>query len=171
MVEGKSDKAFLSSFIDAEFVETNGSDVPAATIEYLKAQSKKRDIIVLVDPDAPGLKIRAKLDENIPGLRHCFVNKKDAIKNGKVGVAETTKSAVLQALNFQVENKAVQTSDLQVIDLYKLGLMGSKNANDLRSEVADYFHLGFVNGKQFLKRAKSLNISYQVIEEAIREIR
>ena len=34
VVEGKSDVQFLESFIDAEFVITNGSDVPRETINY-----------------------------------------------------------------------------------------------------------------------------------------
>ena len=36
VVEGKSDVAFLSNFIDTEFVTTNGSEISKDTIEYLK---------------------------------------------------------------------------------------------------------------------------------------
>ena len=75
VVEGKSDVAFLSNFIEAEFVTTNGSEIPDSTIEYLKEISGKSSIYVLTDPDSPGEKIRAKLNENIPNLKHCFVKK------------------------------------------------------------------------------------------------
>jgi 5S rRNA maturation endonuclease (ribonuclease M5) len=36
VVEGVTDVAFLTSFIDAELVSTNGSDVPVSTIAYFE---------------------------------------------------------------------------------------------------------------------------------------
>jgi ribonuclease M5 len=170
VVEGKSDVAFLSSFIEAEFVETNGSDVPKPTIEYLKEQSTSKPIIVLTDPDFPGQKIRTELDDNISNLKHVFINKKDAIKNGKVGVAETSRKIVLDALNFPLEKRANFDSELSVNDLYNLGLSGSNNSHYLRTKVAEHFHLGFVNAKRFLNRARSMNITYQEIKDAINEV-
>jgi ribonuclease M5 len=169
VVEGKTDIAFLSSFIDAEFVSTNGSDVPEETINYLKKQQANKEIIVFTDPDTPGQLIRAKLDEAIPGLKHSYVAKKDAIKNGKVGVAETSQKRILEALNFQIKTNTNNKSDLKEIDLYELGLLGSKNATEKRNYVAAYFHLGFVNAKQLLKRARSMNLTHQIIKEAIDE--
>ena len=58
VVEGKSDVAFLSSFIDAEFVITTGSEISDDTISYLKERSKNTKIIVLTDPDYPVLKMK-----------------------------------------------------------------------------------------------------------------
>ena len=105
VVEGKTDVAFLSEFIDAEFVITNGSDVPFKTIEYLKKAQEKRDIFVLTDPDSPGKKIRDTLDQYIPNLKHCFVSKEQSIKKNKVGVAESTKEEVLKALENYIQTK------------------------------------------------------------------
>jgi ribonuclease M5 len=75
VVEGASDKAFISTFLEADFVITNGSEVSRETIEYLKEAKKTRDIVVLTDPDSPGKRIRDILDQNIPGLLHAFVPK------------------------------------------------------------------------------------------------
>ena len=87
VVEGKSDVSFLSSFINAEFVTTNGSEISKETIDYLKESIKNKDIYVLTDPDSPGERIRKILNENISGLKHCFINKENSIKkikfNGK----------------------------------------------------------------------------------------
>ena len=63
VVEGKTDVQFLSTFLDVEFVITNGSSVPSSTIDYLKKSVKERKIIVLTDPDFPGKQIRDKLDK------------------------------------------------------------------------------------------------------------
>ncbi|NCA96908.1 MAG: ribonuclease M5 [Bacteroidia bacterium] len=170
VVEGKSDIAFLSSFIDAEFVSTNGSDVPDGTIDYLLNQSSGKEIIVLTDPDAPGEKIRHKLDSHIAGLKHCRVFKKDAIKKGKVGIAETTVEAVIEALKFPISKKRDSEGLLKPSDLFRLGLAGSDDSTHRREFVSMRYHLGYVNGKQLLKRINSLNITYQQLEATLREI-
>ena len=66
VVEGKSDIDFLSSFLDADFYKVNGSAINEKDIKYLKEVIKKRDIIVLTDPDYPGLQIRNKINKEIP---------------------------------------------------------------------------------------------------------
>lgn len=170
VVEGKSDVAFLSSFITSEFVITNGSDVPEATISYLLEQSHNKDIIVLTDPDAPGEKIRHKLDSRIAGLKHCYVLKKDAIKKHKVGIAETTKTAILEALNFPVGGRVATSGNLKPSDILDLGLIGGSASASKRERIANHFHLGHVNGKQFLKRINSLNITRDQLQEDLCEI-
>ena len=70
VVEGITDVSFLSQFIEAEFVTTNGSEIPFSTIDYLKKAQEKRDIFVLTDPDSPGKKIRDTLDQYIPNLKY-----------------------------------------------------------------------------------------------------
>ena len=80
VVEGATDVAFLQSFLDADFVITNGSEVSRETIDYLKAVKKSREIVVLTDPDFPGQRIRNILDQEIPGLLHAFIPKEKAIK-------------------------------------------------------------------------------------------
>ena len=167
VVEGKSDVAFLSSFINAEFVTTNGSEIPAKTIEYLQKSSGNRDIFVLTDPDSPGKRIRDILDQNIPNLKHCFVSKEHSIKKNKVGVAESTKEEVLAALEHCVEYKASQPTNVTANDLVILGLSGNDNAALNRQKVADYFHLGFCNAKTLLKRINNSGITVEDIKKCL----
>ena len=61
VVEGKEDASYLSSFIEAEYVITNGYDIPKEEIDYLNEASKHTDILVLVDPDEAGRQIEEKL--------------------------------------------------------------------------------------------------------------
>ena len=162
VVEGITDVAFLSQFIDAEFVTTNGSDVPQKTIEYLKKSSEKRDIFVLTDPDSPGKKIRDTLDQNIPNLKHRFVSKENSIKNNKVGVAESTKEEVLNALDKYIETNKDQIGSISRADLNRLGLEGDVDSSLKREKVINKFHLGHCNAKTFLKR---INYSSLTIED------
>jgi len=162
VVEGKSDVAFLSQFLNAEFVVTNGSAIPEETIEYLKKSSGNRDVFVLTDPDSPGKKIRDTLDTVIPNLKHCFVSKENSIKNGKVGVAESTKEEVLLALDKYIQSKQNSIGSIKHSDLVLLGLEGSEGSTSKRNLVIDKLHLGHCNAKTFLKR---LNYTGITIEE------
>ena len=46
VVEGKTDIAFLSSFIDADFYSVNGSAVSEKDIQFIKEYIKKGEVIV-----------------------------------------------------------------------------------------------------------------------------
>ncbi len=88
VVEGKTDVSVLSSFLDAEYVITNGSAIDNDVLNYLLSRSKNTQIVVLTDPDMPGKRIRDIIEAKIPNVSHCFIEKKYAIKKNKVGVAE-----------------------------------------------------------------------------------
>jgi len=161
VVEGKTDVAFLSSFIDAEFVITNGSDIPETTINYLKNTNKK--IYVLTDPDFPGKRIRDVLDQNIPNLNHCFISKENSIKHGKVGVAEGEINEILHAIENSFVQKKENAGTLTMDDLFELGLTGSQTSAEKRKIVAEKLNLGFCNAKTFLKRLNANNITKEDI--------
>lgn len=161
VVEGKSDVSFLETFIDADFVITNGSEISKETIAYLKTLKKKRDIIVLTDPDFPGLQIRNKIEEKINGVLHAYVRKEFSIRNHKVGVAESTKEEVIYALKnaFALKNE-IKKSDLTKKDLYELGFIGQEDSDYLRKKAAEHFSLGFVsNAKTFYKHLLAVGIN------------
>lgn len=170
VVEGKSDVAYLSSYFDCEFVTTNGSDIPESTIKYLKeAKANGKNIVVLTDPDAPGKRIRDVLDQNIPGLSHSFIEKKFAVKNGKVGVAECDINEVKRALQNQYQPKTTNVTTLCMDELYDLGLTGCREAEELRNKVSSKLSLGYVNAKTLLKRLNSLGITREQLEKIINE--
>ena len=162
VVEGITDVSFLSQFIEAEFVTTNGSEIPSSTIDYLKKAQEKRDIFVLTDPDSPGKKIRDTLDQYIPNLKHCFVSKECSVKKNKVGVAESTKEEVLKALEHYIQTSKENEGTITYSDLNKLGLVGDENSAEKREKVIYNFHLGHCNAKTFLKR---INYSRLTLEE------
>lgn len=170
VVEGKSDVQFLESFIDAEFVITNGSDVPRETINYLKNSSLNKKILVLTDPDSPGKRIRDILNNEIPNLLHAYVDKKECIKKHKVGVAESNKEHILNVLDNVIENTKNEQGNWGMEDLYVRNLCGSANANKLRIKVMQELHLGFGNAKTLLKRLNSLNISKDKVDEVIKKV-
>lgn len=170
VVEGATDRSLLDSFMDAEIVTTNGSDVPCETIEFLKELSKKSDIVVLTDPDSPGKRIRDVLDQHIPGLYHAFIPKEKAIKGHKVGVAECDKETILEALNNAMPPlKEKEKGSLTTEDLFELGIIGAEDSSTKRDLLCHKFHLGYCNGKTILKRLNALNISKEELRSALHE--
>ena len=169
VVEGTSDEALISSFMDADIVVTNGSDVPRETIEYLKEAKKKRDIVVLTDPDCPGKRIRDVLNREIPGLLHAFVLKEHAIKHHKVGVAESSKQDVLDALSHIVPTTSSDRGALTMADLVELGLMGEDNSSSKRAKLERVLHLGHTNAKTLLKRVNALALTREELQEALEQ--
>lgn len=169
VVEGTSDEALISSFMDADIVVTNGSDVPRETIEYLKEAKKKRDIVVLTDPDCPGKRIRDILNREIPGLLHAFVLKEHAIKHHKVGVAESSREDVLDALSHIVPTTSSDRGTLTMADLVELGLMGEDNSSSKRAKLERILHLGHTNAKTLLKRVNALALTKEELQEALEQ--
>lgn len=171
VVEGKTDIDFLSSFIEAEFYSVNGSAVCEKDYDFINNCLKNREVVVLSDPDFPGLKIRNNINNQCPGVKNAFIRKEFSIKKNKVGVAESTKEEVLSALNNLLDYKNDKKGNLTSFDLYELGLIGSNNSLKLRKYLSEKLHLGQVNGKNLLKRLNSLGIDKEKIIGEIKNVK
>ena len=166
VVEGKTDVEFLSSYIDAEYVITNGSALNEDTISYLK--NAKRDIYVLTDPDFPGKKIRDELSRNILNLKHVFVTKEKSIKHGKVGVAEGDIEEILNAFENAYVERPNPCGNLTMDELYELGLIGKNDSAEKRRKICLELNLGFCNAKTFLKRLNNNKITKEELSKHVR---
>lgn len=167
VVEGKTDLIFLKSFLDADIVITNGSEVSHETLEFIKEANKRQGVIILTDPDYPGLRIRNIVSEYIGECKHAYIEKKKAIKGKKVGIAETSKDDIIEALNNVVTYSNRSNKNITEVDLYNLGLFGKEDSKSKRDKVCDYYHLGWCNAKTFLKRVNMFGLSVDDIKEVI----
>jgi len=167
VVEGKSDYTFLKSFLDVEIIITNGSEISKETLDLIKKANDTTGVIILTDPDYPGIRIRNIISDYIGNCKHAFIEKHKAIKGKKVGIAETKKEDILSALENVVTFKDIKEGDIQYGDLYELGFIGKKDSKQKREKVANYYHLGWCNGKNFLKRLNMFNIDIDKIIEMI----
>ena len=152
VVEGKSDVDFLSSFIESNFIMTNGSEISQQTLNFIKnLKNRGNKIIILTDPDTPGKMIRNKINNYIEGCYNCFLNKENCIKKKKVGVAEADKNEVI----------------LKLKDLLNLNITNQKTRNYL----SNYFNFDYCNNKLFIKRINQLHISLSDLKKAMEEMK
>ena len=161
VVEGKEDASYLSNYIASEIVVVNGYELSKATISYLK----NKKVILLLDPDEAGLKIREKLNKELPNSINVEIDISKCIRGNKNGVAECQIEEIMQQLKpYVIENHGGKSSEISMSDLYELGLINNK---DLRNKICQELNLGKCNVKQLFKRLINNNISLGQIREII----
>lgn len=166
VVEGKTDVDKVSKIVDADFVITNGSEVSRETIVYLQHLSRIRKIIVLTDPDYPGLRIRNIVSNNVPGVFHAYVDRKKSIKGKKLGVAECDEEEIKRALSKLVKFEYDEKNEIvSPFDLFSLGLTGKSNSKGLRDKVYKHFELGYGNAKTLSKHLSLAGITLEELKE------
>ena len=153
VVEGKTDSQLLKELYDVDTIETHG----------LGLASKTRGVIVLTDPDYPGLKIRNQVEKYVQNCKHAFVDRKDAIGRKKLGIAEANKEAVKKAIE-NVVTFSNQEESISWKEFLELDIIGDKKK---RLKVYDLFHLGYGNAKTLFKRLNMVGISREMIEKEL----
>lgn len=159
VVEGKTDTAIIKKLFDADTIETHGLAMNEKVLDYIEKAQQSRGVIVLTDPDYPGMKIRQKIIDRIPQAKHAFVDKKDAIGEKKLGIAEAREEAIIKAL----ENVVTFSDNQQSItweEFISLDIIGNKQR---RLMIYDNFHLGYGNAKTLFKRLNLAHITKQDI--------
>ena len=170
VVEGKTDVCKLTNLIDADFVITNGAAIPEETIEYIKELVKTRKVIILTDPDFPGLQIRNKISQEVPGVYHAYVDRSKSSNGKKLGVAECEIEELKNAISHYIcYDKQENTEDLLTMtDLIELGLTGTSTAKENRDKVSKKFHTGYSNAKTLLKHLNMLGVTLKELKEVLK---
>ena len=156
VVEGKTDSQLLKELYDVDTIETHGLGLDEKTLELIKEASKTRGVIVLTDPDYPGLKIRNQVEKYVQNCKHAFVGK-------KLGIAEANKEAVKKAIE-NVVTFSNQEESISWKEFLELDIIGDKKK---RLKVYDLFHLGYGNAKTLFKRLNMVGISREMIEKEL----
>lgn len=168
VVEGKSDGERLKKLNVPYLVRTEGLKVPRETIKHLQALAKIHTIVVLVDPDSPGEKIKEKLLEAVPALKVIKINKREAIKKGTVGVENVKLDTLQKYIAPYLIKEFTTTSDISYINLLDLGLSG-RGSYDRKLKLVQKFNLLVAPLKNMYIQLQLLNINYNDIKEALSE--
>ena len=165
VVEGKEDVSYLSSFIEAEYITTNGYDISSDEIEYLNEASKHKEILVLVDPDKAGREIEERLKSKLIKATYLTVNISACNRGKKNGIAECDQDEVIKVLESHFSNKNQQKTCKTQGNFSKLDFTDKS----LRTYLSKKFHLGKCNLKKFIQRLKTLEIEDTELEKSIKE--
>lgn len=172
VVEGKDDTVAIKRAVDADTIETNGSAVNKEVIERIKHAYEVRGVIVFTDPDYPGERIRKIVSNAVPGCKHAFLPKSEALaKSGKkVGVEHATPEAIRKALADVKKEQEAFHSEIEFDELVDAGLIGGSMAKERREKLGVLLKIGYTNGKQLYKRLQMFQITREAFDQAIEKV-
>ena len=170
VVEGYHDLAKLKEiYPNIEVVITNGSEISKETLEELKKLNETRGLILLLDPDYQGERIRRIINDYVGITKHAFMKKSDCInkKKTKVGIEHATSEKIKEALD-QVYVQKTNESTVSLQNLYDLKLIGDSGSKSLRQKVTDSLGIGLCNGKTLCKKLNMFGISLEQLENLLK---
>ncbi|OKL35764.1 ribonuclease M5 [Domibacillus mangrovi] len=172
VVEGKDDTVKIKLAVDADTIETRGSAVDERVVEQVRHAQATRGVIIFTDPDYPGHRIRNMISEQVPGCRHAFLPKEEAIeKLGRgVGVEHASIESIRKALcdAQYMENNAKEQMTME--DLVDAGLIGGDRAKARREKLGIKLKIGYANGKQLHKRLIMFQVTREQFIAALKEV-
>lgn len=145
IVEGKYDKIKLSSVIDGVIIQTNGFELykNEEKRRMIKLFADKAGIIILTDSDSAGFQIRNYIKSfvssdkitnvYIPDIFGKEKRKDKPSKEGKLGVEGVSAEILIKA--FESSGALCEKTsgkNITNLDLYELGLVGTKDAHSKR---------------------------------------
>ena len=170
VVEGYHDLAKLKAIFEKiDVYITNGSEVSTETLKELKILNEKRGLILFLDPDYQGERIRRIINDYVGDTKHAFLPKKECISKNKkkVGIEHANKDIIIKGLtSFYISSKATK-SLVEYKDLYRLKLIGNTSSKALRKVLGEELGIGLNNGKTLLKKLNMFNITLLQISEIL----
>lgn len=174
VVEGKNDTNIIKKYLKCDTIETNGSALSEQVLSQIKLAKERRGVIIFTDPDYVGEKIRKTIDRTVPGCKHAFLTKKDAVdlRKKKVGVEHATRENIIEAIQQARPTMSDCERSLEITreDLFQAGLLAGEGSKNKREQIGEYLNIGFTNGKQLLKRLQQFHIKKDEFEAALRFI-
>lgn len=145
IVEGKYDKIKLSSVIEGVIIQTNGFELykNEEKRRMIKLFADKAGIIILTDSDSAGFQIRNYIKSFVSGdkITNVYIpdifgkekRKDKPSKEGKLGVEGVSAEILIKA--FESSGALCEKTsgkNITNLDLYELGLVGTKDAHSKR---------------------------------------
>ncbi|MCP3764492.1 ribonuclease M5 [Domibacillus sp. A3M-37] len=172
VVEGKDDTVKIKLAVNADTIETRGSAVDDSVIDQIRHAQATRGVIILTDPDYPGQRIRSLIADRVPGCRHAFLPKNEAIeKHGRgVGVEHASIESIRKALRDAQYMDEEATEQITKEDLVAAGLIGGPASKTRREVIGQKLKIGYVNGKQLHKRLIMFQITREQFAKVLTEV-
>lgn len=173
VVEGKDDTVAIKRAVEADTIETNGSAISLETLERIAHAQEKRGVIVFTDPDYPGRRIRAIIEEHVPSVKHAFLEKEKTIaKNGQgLGIEHAKDEDIRAALAAVYTPRLIeQKAEITMEDLITASLVAHPQAKLRRAQLGEALKIGYTNGKQLQKRLHMFGISKEEFIKAVQAL-
>jgi len=169
VVEGYHDLAKLKEIYPyIDIVITNGSEISKETLNELDKLNKLRGLILFLDPDYQGERIRRMINDYVGNTKHAFLKKSDCInkKRNKVGIEHADNSLIKEALDNVIESDETK-HELKMSFLYEMKLVGNKDSKQRRKLLCEELGIGLSNAKTLLKKLNMFQINGERVKEIL----
>jgi len=170
VVEGKDDISAVKASLECEIISTNGFNYGKKLIKTLKSLQERRGLIILLDPDFEGERIRRDLSKHIPDAKHAYLPQNKAIKKGNIGVENARPDDIREAIKKARPNNIEAEKVFDKNDLILFGLAGSESASKKREKLGALLGIGYTNAKGLLNRLNNLGITREEFLKAMERI-
>ncbi len=146
--EGATDEDKLKKLGCLFVVKTGGKFIKKDIISFLQLCYKVRELVIITDPDGPGKDIKNYIEEKVGPCHIIEAKKKDAIKKGKVGIAQREMEDLKKLLRPYIRHDITVDENLSFEEetFEELGLAGP-GSKAKRRKLVEKYHLIYTSGK------------------------
>jgi len=169
VVEGKNDIARLSQSFSGPILSTNGTGVSKEFIKQLVQLEQTYNIVLLLDPDGPGEKIRRTINDHLKYPVNVFIPVEVARSHNKkkVGIEHVSRETLEKHL---LEPKTIQMVEaLSMPQMMALGLTGVVAAGRRRAHVCLAFNVGLANAKTLRQKLQMFGITFEQVRKTLED--
>lgn len=166
VVEGKNDEFKVKECFDCDVFVTDGYNITKEKLQLLKQIQEQRGLILFLDPDVVGNKIRKKINDYIPGCKNCFIAQECAKTTKKIGIEHAENADIKKALEHLIVFKDCQET-ITIDFLLNLNLVGNATATKRRQILAKALNLGNCNFKTLHKRLNLIAVDEETIMQIL----
>lgn len=172
VVEGKNDAhAVRQALGEVDIIWTEGYGLTKKKLDYIAEMAKRNGVIVFMDPDTVGEQIRNRIRNQVPEVKHVYLTRKVATKQGDIGVENAARHEIRRAFAHIQQEQGTLVENFTIEDLLSVGVVGSLRASEYRIALGRKLGIGDSNAKQFLHRLNRFGISRQLFFQAIEEVK
>jgi ribonuclease M5 len=171
VVEGYHDKQAIDAAVEADCLLSNGSEVSETFLKQVERAAKERGIIIFTDPDAAGERIRRIVSRRVPGCKHAFLPRHEAMaKDGDLGIENAKPEAIRRALEAVRTEWTGSEPEFSWEEIVEYGLTAHPRAAERRQNLGERLGIGYGNAKTFWKKLNMLGVSRAEFEATLAEV-
>lgn len=166
VVEGKNDAFKIKQVFNCDCFITHGYHITNRKLALLQQLHEKRGLILFLDPDVVGNKIRKKISDYIPNCKEANIPKQLAKSKYKVGIEHASLDMIKEALH-HVITKQIRQETITIAELLDLHLTNHPEALKRRKLICDTLYLGNCNFKSLHKKLNMLGVNINVVSDIL----
>lgn len=172
VVEGITDEDKLKKAGCKYVIKSGGLFVQSDILNLIRLTAKVRKLVIITDPDGPGLKIRKLIEKELPkdSWIDCWIKKEMAKDSKKVGIAQMKMKDLRAVLSpfLDHDSSSKEIPLYQIYDLYSLHLAG-ENSKRNKENLERNLNIHIPSSKTLCSYLNMLGLRKEQILELLKE--